>query len=244
MPHPPGGPGCHPHLVRRVLHLAFMATLAACGGAAGPAPGPPDPPPVVASCTGTAPAHALPCPGASGAPAADTPRYVTAACAGQPCSYGCAAGFAAQGGTCVAGTPPPLEAARLADGGDGTLVDEVTGLRWLRRPACEAALGGLARPGGLAGFDESAAWVAHLGDGACGLSDGSAPGDWLLPSYEQLRRIPGAAGADLFQGAAVGPAWTRDEPCATTALTVDPVTGEPGEHPKEEPLGAWPYRVP
>jgi hypothetical protein len=65
---------------------------------------------------------------------------------------------------------------RIADCGNGTLTDSLTGLIWLANPDC-ANLG--ARD--WAAANEAA---ASLEDGDCGLTDGSASGDWRLPSTE------------------------------------------------------------
>jgi len=64
---------------------------------------------------------------------------------------------------------------RFVDCGNGTVTDGVTGLTWLQDANCFAA---------------RSWWDAHvaartLGDGMCGLGDGSAPGDWRLPTREE-----------------------------------------------------------
>ena len=64
---------------------------------------------------------------------------------------------------------------RYVDGGNGTVTDTVTGLVWLQDAACLGATD----VGGYAGGNQAA---AALGDGQCGLTDGSKPGDWRLPT--------------------------------------------------------------
>ncbi len=63
---------------------------------------------------------------------------------------------------------------RFVDCGNGTVKDTETGLFWLKDANCFA----------------SSTWAAHniaaaqLADGQCGLTDGSRPGDWRLPTLE------------------------------------------------------------
>ncbi|MFT3914062.1 MAG: hypothetical protein QM704_08080 [Anaeromyxobacteraceae bacterium] len=229
--------------MKRALLLLPVLAIAACWDRSEPVRRQEEPPPVTAACTGAAPDHAVPCPGSEAwPPAVETPRYLTISCAAQPCSFGCAAGYGWSAGACVSGTPPPPATATLVDAGDGTLRDVATGLRWLRSPACAEPLGGVERPGGYVGFLAARDWMARLGAGACGLSDGSGPGDWGFPSEQELLALVGSGAA--FLAAPGGPAWSSLEPCSTTAITIDPATGAVGEHPKGDALAAWPVRRP
>ncbi|MBZ0115307.1 MAG: DUF1566 domain-containing protein [Thermoanaerobaculia bacterium] len=73
---------------------------------------------------------------------------------------------------------------RFTANGGGTVTDNGTGFHWLRDASCAS----------LPGTDASGAgiWVgalgtaAALGQGQCGLSDGSSPGDWRLPNRNEL----------------------------------------------------------
>ena len=73
---------------------------------------------------------------------------------------------------------------RYMDCGNGTVTDAVTGLLWLKDADCTV-------------FNQQAPWyvaqaiVANLGDGQCGLSDGSAPGDWRLPTRDEWEAMVG-----------------------------------------------------
>ena len=73
---------------------------------------------------------------------------------------------------------------RYLDLGDGTVLDCNTSLIWLRDASCA----------GLAGTDTDGrgTWItalsaaAALGDGTCGLTDGSSAGDWRVPDILEL----------------------------------------------------------
>ena len=67
---------------------------------------------------------------------------------------------------------------RFVDKGDGTVVDTVTGLVWLKQADCikdtwAGAIGA----------------VNALASGQCGLTDGSAPGRWRMPSRTELESL-------------------------------------------------------
>jgi hypothetical protein len=70
---------------------------------------------------------------------------------------------------------PPCfdDAHRYVNCGNGTVTDTVTGLTWLRTGSCFSADKTYAAANQLAGA---------LADGQCGLTDGSSPGDWRLPT--------------------------------------------------------------
>jgi hypothetical protein len=61
---------------------------------------------------------------------------------------------------------------RYFDCGNGTVTDSVTGLIWLKDPNCLMS----------ATWDDAKKKVASLKNGDCMLTDGSAPGDWRLPT--------------------------------------------------------------
>ena len=70
---------------------------------------------------------------------------------------------------------------RFTDNGDGTFTDKLTGLIWLSNYYC--AEGNNAISGT---WEYALNWVNQLGQGSCGLNDGSAPGDWRLPNVREL----------------------------------------------------------
>lgn len=59
--------------------------------------------------------------------------------------------------------------------GDGTVKDTRFGLTWLAHANCWGALT----------WEEAKTEVAALQDGSCGLTDGSQPGEWRLPTKEE-----------------------------------------------------------
>jgi hypothetical protein len=77
----------------------------------------------------------------------------------------------------------PLTSPRIIDNGDGTLYDTVTGLTWLKKADCIQA-----------SWADSIAAVNGLANGQCGLTDGSAAGQWRMPNrFEMLSLAERAA---------------------------------------------------
>lgn len=70
-------------------------------------------------------------------------------------------------------------AARFEVCGDGTVADTSTGLLWTKNANCLGALNWAAAITSSNG----------LGSGTCGLSDDSKPGDWHLPSIDELKSL-------------------------------------------------------
>jgi len=89
---------------------------------------------------------------------------------------------------------------RYVDCGNGTVHDTVTNLIWLKNANCYGQ------------FDYAAAnnAAAGLEDGECGLTDGSSPGDWHLPTREEWA-------ATVERAVALG--------CTSPVLTNTPGTG-------------------
>lgn len=77
---------------------------------------------------------------------------------------------------------------RFVDCGNGTVTDNTTGLIWLQEAACF----GVAPE---ASFATAMTTAQGLGDGHCGLTDGSQPGDWRLPSKAEWEAM--MAGVDV-----------------------------------------------
>ncbi|HBG06372.1 MAG: hypothetical protein A2075_13240 [Geobacteraceae bacterium GWC2_58_44] len=74
---------------------------------------------------------------------------------------------------------------RLTDNNDGTVTDNLTGLIWLRNVGCLTK-----------SWAEALSSVKTLAASSCGLTDGSAAGDWRLPNINELRSILDLQNAD------------------------------------------------
>jgi hypothetical protein len=68
---------------------------------------------------------------------------------------------------------------RFTNNSDGTITDNRTGLIWLKNANCF----------GEKNWTSALTDVAGLADGACGLTDGSAAGDWRLPNMRELHSL-------------------------------------------------------
>ncbi len=81
----------------------------------------------------------------------------------------------------AAGCPGKLMpgSARWCDLNDGTILDMTTGLAWLKNANCW----------GLITKGDADQKVALLGNGQCGLTDGSVGGEWRIPAADELRGL-------------------------------------------------------
>ena len=116
-----------------------------------------------------------------------------------------ASAFVGDGGglTNVPRAAPPCfdNTNRYVNCGNGTVTDTLTGLIWLQDAACLGS-------GTYASANDLA---AALGDGQCGLTDGSQPGDWQLPSSTQWDRTTGGGPTQACRVEFdMDPAWTDD----------------------------------
>jgi hypothetical protein len=84
-----------------------------------------------------------------------------------------------QDGDVQAGVVSPVP--RFTDNNNGTVTDNLTGLTWLKDTFC-LDLGDQ----GWATWEQALAAANNLQNGACGLSDGSVPGNWRLPNVREL----------------------------------------------------------
>lgn len=100
-----------------------------------------------------------------------------------------------QDGELQAGVPWPEP--RFVDNGDGTVVDELTGLVWLKDGSC---------------LTTQMDFI--IGNGICGLSDGSVQDDWHMPNIRELFSLVdvGSQGAGL----PVGHPFTLSNPSSSS----------------------------
>jgi hypothetical protein len=69
---------------------------------------------------------------------------------------------------------------KFTDMGNGTIRDNDTGLIWLKETSCSDLAGTVLY--GRGNWDIALEAAANLSYGTCGLTDGSSPGDWRLPT--------------------------------------------------------------
>jgi hypothetical protein len=75
---------------------------------------------------------------------------------------------------------------RFVDNSDGTVTDMLTGLVWLTDASCADLAG---TTSGSADWTTALTAAQALASGTCGLTDGSAAGDWRLPSVNELQSL-------------------------------------------------------
>jgi len=69
---------------------------------------------------------------------------------------------------------------RFTDNNDGTIIDNLTGLVWLKNANCF----------GAQNWQAALNSVQNLASSSCGLTDGSVAGDWRLPNLVELSSLP------------------------------------------------------
>ncbi|HUK01720.1 MAG TPA: DUF1566 domain-containing protein [Steroidobacteraceae bacterium] len=112
---------------------------------------------------------------------------VQLAASGQTVSYAPGDDAAVHAGVAWPGT-------RYVDNQDGTATDQLTGLIWLKDAGCL----------GRADWASAIASVNALASGSCGLTDGSAAGQWRMPNQWELE--------SLIDESATAPALTAGSP--------------------------------
>jgi hypothetical protein len=123
---------------------------------------------------------------------------VTIAATGQSASYA-----GGDDGALRAGVPWP--ATRFTDNQNGTVTDHVTGLIWLKNAGCFNPTG----------WDGALTDANTLSSGECGLSDGSAAGQWRLPNLSEIESLvdvstsnPALTAGNPFTNVSTGIYWT------------------------------------
>ena len=92
--------------------------------------------------------------------------------------YGITPALAPKMGTTGAYSTPSYSgsAARFVDNGDGTVTDNMTALIWTRNAGCF----------GTKNWSQALTAANQLASGACGLTDGSIPGQWRLSQHQRI----------------------------------------------------------
>lgn len=75
---------------------------------------------------------------------------------------------------------------RFVDCSNGTVTDNESGLVWTKNASCWGTSTYFT-------WDEASIEVLNLADGYCGLTDGSSPGEWRLPTKAEWERMVAAA---------------------------------------------------
>jgi hypothetical protein len=77
----------------------------------------------------------------------------------------------------------------FTDNGNGTVTDNLTGLVWLKNANCACFYSGDSTGQNPRNWTDSLTAANSLATGDCGLTDGSAAGDWRLPNVNELQSL-------------------------------------------------------
>ncbi|MEO5352813.1 MAG: DUF1566 domain-containing protein [Magnetococcus sp. XQGC-1] len=129
---------------------------------------------------------------------------------------------------------PSQSAERFVNNGDGTITDNKAKLVGLARLECYQKRN----------WDEAMTAVSKLASGMCGLSDGSPPGSWRLPSKKELPILQDWKKSGQFVGARADFYWssTPNEEDPTLAWLFFITTGYVGNDVKTDKNEVWPVR--
>jgi len=112
-----------------------------------------------------------------------------------------------QDGDLRPGVPWPRP--RFADNDDGTITDHLTGLVWLKKADCLGALS----------WQDALKKCSTLASGMCGLTNGSRPGDWRMPSILELQSLLSKAHPLISLPDRVGTGhWSEGDPFTSVRL--------------------------
>ncbi len=104
-----------------------------------------------------------------------------------------------------------MASGRFVDNNNGTVTDKQTGLIWLKDGACVQFYSGDATGANYRPWATAVDSANQLANGYCGLSDGSAAGDWRLPNVNEL--------LSLIDRASSAPAFPTGCPLAGTTVS-------------------------
>lgn len=109
---------------------------------------------------------------------------------------------------------------RFIDNSNGTVTDNLTGLIWLKDANCTDTVGGVAKASGYITWPNALVWSNKLASGSCGLTDGSAIGDWRLSNINELGSLidsqnanPALPSGHLFSNVQTDAYWSSSS-CA------------------------------
>ncbi len=91
------------------------------------------------------------------------------------------------------------DSCRFMNQGNGTVLDTTTGLLWLRDASC-------INDGNYYQIEDM---INNLKDGQCGLTDGSWPGDWRIPTWDEMNSLSSGGYAGYLTDAAGDWLWTQ-----------------------------------
>lgn len=156
---------------------------------------------------------------------------------GQTASYGARDDGALQKGLA---TPTP----RYIDNGDGSVYDLLTGLIWTKNANCF----------GPQQWTAALSSASMLASGVCGLTDGTASGDWRLPNIDELESLlnlsrtnPAVVDNNIFyiiQHSSFDTYWSSSTSAATVAnaWNVSLYSGDVLASAKTSSKYVWPVR--
>lgn len=131
---------------------------------------------------------------------------------------------------------------RFEDNGDGTITDHLTGLIWLKNANCA----------GYMNWYDALTYCSNLASESCGLTDGSAAGDWRLPNRKELlslvdysRYSPALPHGHLFDNVQSDYYWSPTTLAFNTnvAWFVTMDIGYVGYNDKSNNYYVWPVRT-
>ena len=149
-----------------------------------------------------------------------------------------------------AASPSP----RFTDNNNGTVTDNLTGLVWLKDAGCFANVGGIAKGTDAASsyltWPNALTWSNNLASGSCGLSDGSAVGDWRLPNINELESLvdaqnyyPPLPTGHPFINVQANYYWSSSSYAGSKAWYVLMDSGHVGSGNKTYNFYVWPVRA-
>ena len=130
---------------------------------------------------------------------------------------------------------------RFTDNNDGTITDNLTRLIWLENANCF----------GAQAWNDALAAATTLNSTECGLSDGSAEGNWRLPNVRELqslidygRSMPALSGSYPFDGVQSAYYWssTTRADNSSSAWGLDLADGGTDGVAKTSVYYVWPVR--